>query len=193
MKTHIVYIGIIIFLLGFLFIGKKIDNGQVYREKYTIVEEKIDTQYVNKRYNVYRRSKDIFHDTTIYVKVPYLDQEQIDSIEQEYFAKNIYKDTITLDSVNVYIKDTIQMNKIVGRSIYADFTYPVITKEKYLAPKKKTELYFGPKVDLIGDKKLNSFGTGFIIKSPKDRIVELYINRDMSGRFIYGTGLYIKL
>lgn len=193
MKTHIVYIGIIVFLLGFLYIGKGVNKGQIYREKYTVIEEKIDTQYIEKRYNVYRPGKNIFHDTTIYVKVPYLDQEQIDSIEQEYFALNTFRDTITIDSATIYIKDTIQMNKIKGRSVYGDFKYPVVTKEKYLSIKPKTQVYFGPKVDVFGNKNLNSVGVGLVVKSPKDRMVELYVNRSMNGIMIYGGGLYIKL
>ena len=193
MKTHIVYIGIIALLLGILFIGRKINQAKVYKEKYTIVKEKIDTQYVNKHYNIYKKGKDIFHDTTIYVKVPYLDQEQIDSIEQEFYAKNVYKDTINLNNTHVYINDTVQMNSIVGRSVSADFINPIIIKEKYITPKQRTELYLGPRLDILGSRKISSIGTSFIIKSPKNKMFQLSLSTDMSGNLIYGTGLYIKL
>jgi hypothetical protein len=157
------------------------------------VEQKIDTQYVNKHYNVYKKGKDVFHDTTIYVKVPYLDKEQIDSIEQEFYNKNVYNDTINLNATHVYINDTIQMNKIIGRSVSADFINSMIVKQKYITPKQKTELYLGPKIDVLGNKKVSSLGTSLIIKSPKNKMLQLSINTDMSGKLIYGTGLYIKL
>ena len=193
MKTHIVYIGIVLFLFGIIYIGKKSNQVRVYKEKYTVINEKIDTQYIKKRYNVYKNGKDIFHDTTIYVKVPYLNQDNIDSIEQEFYAKNIYKDTIKLDSMRIYITDTIRMNNILSRSVSSDFMYPLIIKEKYLSNKPKTEFYIGPKVDIFQNKKINSFGVGFIIKSTKNKMMQLYVDRGINGRFAYGTGLYIKL
>ena len=97
----------------------------------------IDTQYITVNKTVIKKGDTIFHDTTIYKDVPYLDTAEMACVLKQYYAQNIFKDTIRIDSSKVYITDTIQMNKIFGRSVIFDLKYPVIKKDVIYTEKKK--------------------------------------------------------
>jgi hypothetical protein len=108
-------------------------------KKYDTVLNVIDTQYVQKDSIVYRKGKDIYHDTTIFVP---RETKVIDTVEvlAECHAINIFKDSLQLpDSVGmVKVFDTVQDNRITGRRWDATVNKITITKEIILREKPRT-------------------------------------------------------
>lgn len=109
--------------------------------KYDTILNFIDTQYIPKDSIIYRKGKDIMHDTTIYV--PY-ETKVIDTVKElnECHAVNIYSDSMVLpDSVGmVKVFDTVQDNHITGRRWLSNTNKVIITKEIILKERLRTQI-----------------------------------------------------
>lgn len=109
-------------------------------------------------------------------------------------AKNIYSDTLKIDSIGyVNVKDTISKNRIQGRSYNYNVKYPVITKTITLQAPAKTQVYVGG--GLQGDTYsiINEFSTGLLLKTKRDQIYGLYTGIDTDGKIQYGLQIYWKI
>ena len=99
---------------------------------YEVIKHTIDTVDIVKTKVVTKKGEDIYHDSTIYVPIPM----NVDTLQiiKEYFAKNVYKDTLQLpDSLcSVYVQDTISKNKIESRKYTASVKQRTI-KETLIA------------------------------------------------------------
>jgi len=162
-------------------------------KKYDIVKYVTDTQYVDRKVTVIKNGKDIYHDTTIYELVPYLDSLQIQEKLKDYYAKNVSNDTIKVDSGYVYIKDTIQMNSILNRSLTIDMKYPVITKEIFYKEKKKVQVYLGAKGMVSQFGNFQSAGVGLMLKTKSDRMYGVGAGFDRARNLNITADIYIKL
>jgi hypothetical protein len=166
------------------------NKGTVDYKNLQVERTIIDTQYVTINKTVIKKGDTIFKDTTIYKDVPYLDTAEMACVLKEYYAQNIFKDTLRIDSSKVYITDTIQMNKILGRSVMFDLKYPVITKDIIYTEKKKGNVYAG-----------GSFNTGVGLKTLSVGLMYQTPNNFMYGtsvgvndkKLFYGLSLYKKL
>jgi len=97
---------------------KRGDNTIYIKGKpYEVLKREIDTIRTNTTSVIYKSAKDIVRDTTIFV--PYEKDEPIDTaaILAAYNSKNVYSDTLKLDSIGskLFLTDTVQRNLIVGR------------------------------------------------------------------------------
>jgi hypothetical protein len=109
---------------------------------------------------------------------------------KDYYAQKVFKDTVRIDSSKVYITDTIQMNKILGRSVTLDMKYPVITKDVFYVEKRKGNVYAG-----------GSFNTGLGLKAVSVGVMYQSHRGLMYGtsvglndkKLFYGLNLYKKL
>jgi hypothetical protein len=150
----------------------------------------IDTQYVTVNKTIIKKGDTIFKDTTIYKDVPYLDTAEIECVLKEYYAQNIFKDTIKVDSSKVYITDTIQMNKIIGRSVMFDLKYPVVTKDVIYTEKKKGNVYAGGTFNTgLGFKTVS---VGIMYQTPKSFMYGTSVGIN-DKKLFYGLSLYKKL
>ena len=136
-------------------------------KKYEVLVSKTDTQYIKKTTTKYVKGEDIYHDTTIYVEVP----AKVDTaaILLKYYAKNVFTDTFAIQYGKFVIRDTVQFNKVLGRSYYADLLIPVITDTKIVKERPKVEVFAGLGYSTISDvsahlflktKKNTLFGVG---------------------------------
>ena len=123
-------------------------------------------------------------------------KEQYDSLVVAYLAKNIYADTLKLDTLGyVAIADTLQKNILQNRSYKYNYKIPTIhtttTITKY-AP-LKNQLYIGGGMD--GDKVvgITSLSAGLLLKTKKDKIYSVTVGSNPQGQISYGFRTFWKL
>lgn len=123
-------------------------------------------------------------------------KEQYDALVVAYLAKNIYADTLKLDTLGyVAIADTLQKNELQNRSYKYNYKIPTIhtttTITKY-AP-LKNQLYIGGGMD--GDKVvgITSLSAGLLFKTKKDKIYSVTIGSNPQGQISYGFRTFWKL
>lgn len=157
--------------------GKKEDGPtetvNIGGKKYDVVKKEIDTLYVEKTKIVKKPGKDIYHDTTIYVPVP----QDVDTakILLQYYAKNVYKDTLKLqDSLGIVsLVDTIKENKIHHRTFVANVREKIIKEKIYIKEPPKRQLYVGTYVGINNTDVLKTLNLGLLYKDKKDKIFHL--------------------
>jgi hypothetical protein len=136
---------------------------------------KIEKEIIKKDTIVYKKGQDIYHDTTIYV--PYSVGERIDTAQilAAYNSKNVFSDTLILpDSLgSVQVTDTIQRNKILGRTYFASINKVKETVFVQEAPKLRAIM--------LGGAEYNERGSVFIglqAETKKGFRYSLQVNQD---------------
>jgi len=123
-------------------------------------------------------------------------KEQYDSLVVAYLAKNIYADTLKLDTLGyVAIADTLQKNELQNRSYKYNYKIPTIhtttTITKY-AP-LKNQLYLGGGVDGNKIVGITSLSAGVLLKTKKDNIYSVTVGSNPQGQINYGFRTFWKL
>lgn len=144
-----------------------------YKASNPIIVITTDTLEIKHDSLIYRKGKDIRKDTTIYDTISVSTLVDTLAILKEYFAKNIYKDTITIQDGTISITDTISKNAIFGRSVNASITHKVIkeVRELRIPYQPKGEFYIGGNATTKG-----TLGAGLIYKTPYKGQIQLNIN-----------------
>ena len=175
---------------------KPTDTVKIDGKKYDVIKKEIDTFYVEKTKIVKKPGKDIYHDTTIYVSVP----QNVDTakILSQYYAKNVYKDTLKLDDSLGFVSviDTIKENTIHFRTFTAKVREKIIEQKIYLKELPKRQLYFGFEGTFDRAEMFRGVGTGVIYKTKSDKIYKanigvLNLQNDLSPYI--NAGLYWKI
>jgi len=175
---------------------KPTDTVKINGKKYDVIKKEIDTFYVEKTKVVKKPGKDIYHDTTIYVSVP----QNVDTakILSQYYAKNVYKDTLKLDDSLGFVSviDTIKENTIHFRTFTAKVREKIIEQKIYLKELPKRQLYFGFEGTFDRAEMFRGVGTGVIYKTKSDKIYKanigvLNLQNDLSPYI--NAGLYWKI
>ena len=158
--------------------GNKTKTGEIVKvdgKKYELIKHEIDTFEILKTKVVTKKGEDIYHETIKEITIPTIVDTQ--ALLHDYFAKNIYKDTLQLpDSLGIVsLIDTITQNKILGRTFNASVKQRVIKETTIVKELPKTQVYYGftggfNKVDVV-----SSIGAGALIKTKKDKIYQLGI------------------
>lgn len=152
---------------------KSTETIKIDGKKYQVIKREIDTQYVDKIKIVKKPGEDIYHDTTIYVSVP----QQVDTskILEQYYAKNVYKDTLHLDDSLGYVSviDTIKENKIHYRTFDSKVREKVINNKIYVKEPPKRQLYIGTYLGVNQSEILKTLNVGLIYKTKNDRMYHL--------------------
>jgi len=201
MKTsYIINSIVILFAIIMLYraeCGKPVVPGETIRidgKKYEVINQVIDTQYIKIKETKYKKGEDIYHDTTIYLPVPVLDSAQIDSTLSQFYAKNTFKDTMKVGKFGqIYIDDTVQYNKLVGRALSADLNFPSITNTITVKEKPKAQLYLGGRVDYLKEQGLQSPSVGLMVKTKRDMLYGASIGIGNNQKTVYGLNIYVKL
>jgi hypothetical protein len=121
---------------------------------------------------------------------------QYDALVIAYLAKNIYADTVKLDTLGyVTIADTIQKNNLQNRSYKYNYKIPTIhtttTITKY-AP-LKNQLYVGGGVDGNKTVGVTNLSAGVLLKTKKDNIYSVTVGSNVEGQLSYGFRTFWKL
>lgn len=177
---------IILILTSFIFFDKCANQNSnnkptvnIDGKKYTLLKYKVDTFEVYKTQTVTKKGDDIFHENysvdTAYLKqIPKIDTT---AIIIDYFSKNVYKDTLTInDSLGyVYIVDTITKNKLLNRQWSSKIKERVIKETTVVKEPLKTEYYLGLNANFDKKDLINSVGASAMIKSTKNNIIQFNI------------------
>lgn len=168
-------------------------------KKYTVVKTKIDTLIVPVTKTVYKPGSTIYRDTTIYVEIPQI----IDTakILRMYFAKSIYRDTLTFaDTINgfVSVTDTISQNKIVGRTWNAAFKLKTI-REVYYVQQNTRKLFVGPVFGIAVDRLKNQtqrvgyFGASISYLTANDRLYTVNVGMNTNNFLFTSAAINWKI
>jgi hypothetical protein len=121
---------------------------------------------------------------------------QYDSLVRQYLAKNIYADTVKLDTLGyVAVADTVQKDLLQGRSYKYNYKIPTITNTvtitKY-AP-ATSHLYLGGGIN--GNKTLGVTGVqgGLLYETKSNKVFGLNIGSTINSQIVYGFNAYWKL
>lgn len=119
--------------------------------------------------------------------------EQFQTLKQDLLSRNIYKDSLYLDSLGwVKIIDTVQKNNIIGREFIKDIKIPekttTITNTVVI---NKREFYAGPSLRILSPTTFG-IGGGILYKDLKNRIYGGNVSWD-GGKLTYGVSYYKPL
>ena len=201
MITKTNFLGLIIIILGVIIGLQQCRSNEQEKEllkvngkTYEVIKRETDTVTVTKTTTKNVRGADIYHETIV---------EQIKEVDKiipadtalilrNFYAKNLYKDRLTLeeDLGTIDVIDTISQNKIIGRKYIADIKQKTITNTTIVKelPKNKVwlglngvwgnNLLVGPSISLV-TKRDNLYGAG------------IYVDQD--GNRSYGVNLAWKI
>jgi hypothetical protein len=160
---------------------------------YEVIKHEIDTVDIVKTKIVTKKGEDIYHDTTIYVSIPI----NVDTLQiiKDYFAKNVYKDTLQLpDSLGfVAIQDTISKNKVEARKYTANVKQRTIKETLIVKELPKNHIYYGLNMSLNKPDFVNSIGGSLMLQTKTNKIYTLGIGVSSNLTPIVSTSLYWKL
>jgi hypothetical protein len=175
---NIVIAALIIFVLlewfnpGGVMPGKKVFvNGKAYE----VIKHDIDTIDIVKTKVVTKKGEDIYHETIKHDTAIKLINVDTVALLHDYFAKNIYKDTLHLpDSLGIVsLIDTITQNKILSRTFNASVKQRTIKETMIVKELPKTKVFYGLEGGFNKADFVSSVGMGVLINTKKDKILQL--------------------
>lgn len=188
-KNIAIAVLIAIILLEYFNPGGKMPGRTIRIEgkKYEVIKHDIDTFEVVKTKVVTKKGADIYHETIVEkeVKIPAIVDTA--ALLKDFFAKNVYKDTLRLpDSLGmVAVTDTITQNKILGRTFNASVKQREIKETLIVKELPKTQVYYGFNGGFNKTDVVSNIGAGVIVKTKKDKIYQL--GAGVANRVIDGT------
>ena len=184
--------------------GNKKGTGEIVKvdgKKYELIKHEIDTIEVVKTKVVTKKGEDIYHETIKEVIIPTIVDTQ--ALLHDYFAKNIYKDTLQLpDSLGtIAMIDTITQNKILGRTFNASVKQRTIKETTIVKELPKTKIFYGLEGGFNKADVVSHLGFGFLVNTKQDKVFHLGLgvaNRTTDGTSgaltpYIGGGVYWKI
>lgn len=145
--------------------------------------------------------KEVIHDPVVIQQfMPDTNYErlkiQFEMLVKEHAAKNVYADTLKLDTLGyIAVADTTQFNKLLKRTYDYKYKIPTITETititKY--PKKRNQVYIGGGINVEQTMVPRSAELGLILKTKRDQIMGVKAGSDINGNVNYGFQSYWKI
>jgi hypothetical protein len=164
-------------------------NGKAYE----VIKHEIDTIDIVKTKVITKQGKDIYHDTTIFVQVP-MNVDTI-AIIKNYFAKNVYKDTLRLpDSLGyVVLLDTISKNTIESRMFTASVKQRTIKETTIVKELPKTKIFWGVGLGFDKTNYIRHVGANLLINTKCDKLYNIGAGIDINKTPFINASIYWKL
>jgi len=203
LKNIAIAVLVVIVLLEYFNPGGKMPGRKIIIEgkAYEVIKHDIDTIDIVKTKVVTKKGEDIYHETIKEVVIPTIVDTQ--ALLQDFFAKNIYKDTLQLpDSLGtIAMIDTITQNKILGRTFNANVKQRTIKETTIVKELPKTKLFYGFEGGFNKADVVSHLGFGILVNTKKDKMFHLGLgvaNRTTDGTSgelspYIGGGVYWKL
>jgi hypothetical protein len=203
LKNIAIAVLVVIVLLEYFNPGGKMPGRKVIIEgkAYEVIKHDIDTIDIVKTKVVTKKGEDIYHETIKEVIIPTIVDTQ--ALLHDYFAKNIYKDTLQLpDSLGtIAMIDTITQNKILGRTFNASVKQRTIKETTIVKELPKTKVFYGFEGGFNKADVVSHLGFGTLINTKSDKIYHLGLgvaNRTTDGTSgklspYIGGGVYWKI
>lgn len=121
---------------------------------------------------------------------------QYEELAKAFLAKNIYADTLKLDTLGyIAVADTVQKNELLNRAYSYQYKIPTITNTVTITKEapKKNQLYIGGGLDANKTVGVVGVNAGLILKNKKDQIYGLRVGTDINGALNYGFQTYWKI
>lgn len=119
------------------------------------------------------------------------------AILKKYFAKNVYNDTIVLDSVGyVNIRDTISQNYIWSREVNYNYRIPTVYEMVIVEDKPRGQFYLGGGMNFDKTDFINGAYAGALFKTKTDKVFGLNIGATTTGENVkpyIGGSIYWKI
>ena len=164
--------------------GVRVDTTYKYithTETRTVTKVKTDTQYIKEPWMV---------PDTNYAAL----KKQFEDLVEKYASKNIYQDTVYIDSIGfVVLTDTVRKNMLAERMYNHKYKIPTITVTKTIPLPPKRQLYFGGGIGATYPIAISNVQAGVLFKNKKDQIFGLSVGLDNRGVLTYGLSSYWKL
>jgi hypothetical protein len=178
LKNITIIVLIVLALLQFFNPGGVLPGGKTIRiegKKYEVIKHEIDTVDIVKTKVVTKKGEDIYHETIKEVIIPTIVDTQ--ALLHDYFAKNIYKDTLQLpDSLGtIAMIDTITQNKILGRTFNTSVKQRTIKETTIVKELPKTKVFYGLEGGFNKADVVSHLGFGILINTKQDKIFHLGI------------------
>lgn len=186
--------------------GNKKGTGEIIKvdgKKYELIKHEIDTFEIVKTKVVTKKGEDIYHETIVEKEVIIPTIVDTAALLKDFFAKNIYKDTLNLpDSLGIVsLIDTITQNKIFGRTFNASVKQRTIKETTIVKELPKTKVFYGLEGGFNKADVVSHLGLGVLINTKQDKIFHLGIgaaNRTTDGTSgalspYIGGGVYWKI
>ena len=186
--------------------GNKKTTGEIVKvdgKKYELIKHEIDTVEVVKTKVVTKKGEDIYHETIVEKEVIIPTIVDTAALLKDFFAKNIYKDTLNLpDSLGIVsLIDTITQNKIFGRTFNASVKQRTIKETTIVKELPKTKIFYGFEGGFNKADVVSHLGFGVLVNTKKDKMFHLGLgvaNRTTDGTSgalspYIGGGVYWKI
>jgi len=147
---------------------------KIENKKYEVIKHKVDTVVINK------------------IKTKYIKGDTIKAI-QEYLTKSVYKDKLVLNNSlgTIYITDTIQYNKIIGRKWDTNIKENIVYDVKIVKELPRNQIYVG--IGGISNSSSILVGPNLLLKTKKDNIYGLNLYVDPNSNMYIGVNINWKL
>jgi len=189
---------IIVVLVGFLVFKGNGCGGDVPKADTVVVHDtswQIHDSLIVKKMKV----KEIIHDTLPpeYIadtNYPAL-KAQYEELAKLFLAKNIYADTLKLDTLGyIAVADTVQKNELLNRSYDYKYKIPTITNTVTITKQApaKGALYVGGGVSGEKTNGINSVRGGLLYKTKKNTMFGVHAGF-AGNQLVYGIDAYWKL
>ena len=177
LKNIAIAVLVVIVLLEYFNPGGKMPGRKIIIEgkAYEVIKHDIDTIDIVKTKVVTKKGEDIYHETIKEVIIPTIVDTQ--ALLHDYFAKNIYKDTLQLpDSLGtIAMIDTITQNKILGRTFNTSVKQRTIKETTIVKELPKTKVFYGLEGGFNKADVVSHLGFGILINTKQDKIFHLGI------------------
>jgi hypothetical protein len=174
-------------------------NQSIQRKPDTVTV--VDTAYITKTNTKIKKvliastdsSYDIANDPRFVPDTSYENlKAQFTKLSKDYTAKNIYKDTLVLDSIGfVHVTDSVQFNTLLNRHYTYSYKLPIITKTTTITnyAKPVRQIYAGVGINSLG---VNSINAGLMYKSRRDQLYGFTLGVN-NNQLVYGVQTYFKI
>jgi len=155
-------------------------------KKYEVLKH--DTVYQKKTITQYRDGVYVYKYDSVYVEIP----QNVDTsaILKDFYAMNMFADTLKTEIGNIVLNDTISQNKIKGRTYTASFKYPEIRTIVKERPKAAVFAGLGSSID--GEAKLQEVSAHIFLETRKRRLYGVGVGI-ASGAPVYKFNVLLKL
>lgn len=190
---------IIVVLIGFLVFKENGCGGNVAPKADTLTVHDTSWQVHDSLIVKKMKVTETIHDTlppeyiadTNYPKL----LAQYMKLAEAHLAKNIYTDTLKLDTLGyIAVADTVQKNELLNRAYSYQYKIPTVTVTntitKYAPP--KGALYIGGGVSGEKTNGINSVRTGLLYKTKKNTMFGVHAGF-ANNQLVYGVDAYWKL
>ncbi len=160
---------------------------------YEVIKHEIDTIDIVKTKVITKQGKDIYHDTTIFVQIP-MNVDTL-AIIKNYFAKNVYKDTLHLpDSLGyVILLDTISKNTIESRMFSASVKQRTIKETTIVKELPKTKIFWGVGMGFDKTNYIHHIQGNLLINTKCDKLYNIGAGVDINKIPFINASIYWKI